>query len=616
MGASEPGCVVGRPGILGKRPPGRQRGRPLDFPGTRPSFPPVISFRTLAGGWAIPLLLLAAGSGAAGAVGGLLLPDRGDAALYRPALAPPAGEEPGLPLPWSSRALSPAQLQALGMEQAVDVLALLALGLLGVGAGSAAFLAATEVSSRRRERAVRGLVGAPPRRLLARGVLAAAVLALAGGGAGFGLARAGSAALVGRWPGELAAGAPDLRIPLLLALAGGALVLAAASLPLLRVLRAGWLGDALAPHARTNPGLDEELLRTGLVTGQVLLAVTLLYGAGLLASGSGLLASGSGPSETGRVSAASGSAPRTSEAGSPRQALPMAGLLVVDVEASDLPEVERWPRYRELLQEARGMPGVAAAGLASRGALGGRGMLDWVIVPVGGEHIALGFHAEHHAVTPEWFDTLEVAAAEDVPQNGVVGNATLGRFAAWAGPEGEGDRARTIRLAGDRGINAELAALLDRAWRARVGSVEEGGITWADAGGLVRDGCRRGSRGVDVTEGDGAPALCQVAAEDHGAAALSDAQDPFRPDRHDSTTPLRTCAGPFRLCRARWRPSSICRGLDHHPQEEDRTAQALPDREEERAIGPDFRRAAVRYIHSSDRRRLRPVLVHPDVGPL
>jgi hypothetical protein len=383
------------------------------------------------------LLLVALGAGAASAVAGLLatVDGRLTGGLFLPAIAPTPEADPGIPLPWSGEALAPSALQAEGFAGAFEALLLLGLCVFAVGAGSAAVLAAQAQTARRRERGIRGLVGASPARLLTCGVAGAYAVGLAGAALALALGIAGADALLRSWPGGVAEGAPRALFPLVVVVSGGLLVSFAAAIPLLRVLRSGWLGDALAPQARTNPGLDEEAVQRVLLACQALVGVTLVYAAALL-----VVSQDDGP------------------AGEAMAAFHGGSLLVLDVEAPSEPPQARRERYRSFLDEVRRLPDVEAAALASRGALGARGTVDWTVTlsraPGVGVH---GIHAEHHAVGDGWFDTLGVRIEGAPPGDGrVATNATLARFVGWSGPQGE----LPLRLGGSAGQPMTAAGLL------------------------------------------------------------------------------------------------------------------------------------------------------------
>jgi len=386
----------------------------------------------------IALLALAGGGG--GATMGLLIPGSQAWERYRIATLPGSEIDPHVPFPWSPRALSPIELQAMGLDRAIQTLVLVGLCLLAVGVISAALYAFLEASAGRRMRAIHGLVGASPWRLFGQGLARALLAVLVGVSIGLGIAVGSVHVLLEAWPGDVADGAPSSAF-LVLCIGGGALlVLLGATLPLVRVFRPGWLGDGLAPHARTNPGLDARTVQGITVTGQLLVTITLLYGAGLFLT-------------TVEASAPAGLKPQGNGA--------MAELVVLPVKALHMPPHERSERYGEFLKEVVSHPNVVSAGIASRGALGGRGTLDWVLRPVEGD-LLLGTQAEYHAATPEWFDTLGVTIRGHPPgRDAVVVNATMGRLVAWEGPETEEALQTPLGLGGSEGIGAEMVGLLE-----------------------------------------------------------------------------------------------------------------------------------------------------------
>jgi putative ABC transport system permease protein len=385
----------------------------------------------------IALLAVAAGGG--GAMIGLLIPGSEVLEGYRVAILAGSETDPRVSFPWSPRALSPVELQTLGLDRAIHTLVLLGLCLLAVGAISAALYAFLEVSAGRRMRATHGLVGAPPLRLFGQGLVRALFVAVGGASIGLGVAVGGVHLLLEAWPGDVADGAPSLALVVLCIGGGAFLVLLGGALPVLRVLRSGWLGDALAPHARTNPGLDERTVQGVTITGQLLVTITLLYGAGLFLT----TVEASGPAML-----------------SPHGVETMGELVLFHVEASHVPAHERSERYGKFVQEVQSYPNVVSAGIASRGSLGGRGTLDWVLRPIAGG--LLGTQAEYHSATPEWFDTLGVTIRGRPPRrDAVMVNATMGRLIAWDGPRTDENLHVPLGLGGSRGTGAEAVGLLE-----------------------------------------------------------------------------------------------------------------------------------------------------------
>ncbi|HEX6559453.1 MAG TPA: FtsX-like permease family protein, partial [Longimicrobiales bacterium] len=130
-------------------------------------------------------------------------------------------------------------------------------------------------NERRYENAVRGLLGAAPRALGRAQLKAAAQNALLGvaAGAPFGVV---SAVLLRRsWQGDLRSGVTPYAFMALGSVACLYVAVIAARSAARRFRRRGWLGDALAPEARSTPGFGAGDLRALLTGAQLACAIAL-----------------------------------------------------------------------------------------------------------------------------------------------------------------------------------------------------------------------------------------------------------------------------------------------------------------------------------------------------
>ena len=252
------------------------------------------------------------------------------------------------------------------------------------GAGLLLLIACVNVSSlllvrsetRKREIAVRGALGATPARLLRQFVTEALLLAVSGCGAGMLLALGMMRVLRHLFPKQIAQGAPFLNHVGLSAhvwaFAGGVAVLAMALMTLTPALRLGIrdIHEALSEGGRTAAGRFWRRLGANLVVVELMIAVVLLAGAGLLGKSLYRLLHvdlGFDPSHLATVN------------------------LMMTETKQQKPEALR-ALYREIEARVAALPGVQSVGLSSDLPVQCFCNTDWIRIP------GKPFHGEHNEV--------------------------------------------------------------------------------------------------------------------------------------------------------------------------------------------------------------------------
>ena len=287
--------------------------------------------------------------------------------------------DPGFDAGWGAELVMPAQLQARDLDRLVTLVGAGIALVLTVTAVNLTVVAATRTVARRPEMAVRHALGPTRWRLLGPLLVEGVLLLLLGGALAALLVGAALPWFVAAGPLELAAVRPDL----VLAAAGIGgpvlLTLLLATLPALDVWTLpSW--SRLVTGERATTGAGAKTFTDLVLAGQVAVAVGVLFGSTLLL-------------RSARVDA--------TEAATDAVVVP----ITLDGTAASVDAV---------LDTARGLPGVASAGLASLGAVRGVGPMDRVITEC---HCAMGtlyapLWAEtpvHHAVSAGFFDTLGLA---------------------------------------------------------------------------------------------------------------------------------------------------------------------------------------------------------------
>jgi cell division protein FtsX len=324
---------------------------------------------------------------------------------------------------WSPALRTPGALQLDGLEQLLTLLVALALVVLAAACINTAIALLSRAAERRYEIALRAMVGASTRRLLRDFIAEGALLTGVAGAAGTVLGLAAAEAMHRTWP-DPRPGASTPLIQPIIALAVIALPLAVGFLfslaPRLRMARKGWIGDALSPEARTNPGVGASDMRNLLVILQFAVALTLFTTAGLLFRSTLPLGK----------DAATG--------------IRVDGLITAEIDASHLNAPARAQAYARLLHDLDGSAGVGKRSLSSPGTLLGIGTMDRIAVYCG--NCGLGnmwvpmfnIQAQQHVIAPGYFDTVGVHLVQGreldpATTDEVVINQTLAAMGFWDG---------------------------------------------------------------------------------------------------------------------------------------------------------------------------------------
>jgi ABC-type antimicrobial peptide transport system permease subunit len=319
--------------------------------------------------------------------------------------------------PWLPGAVTAARQQQAAADQWLHVILVFAVMTVAIACINALIGLWSHGNERRYETAVRAIVGASPRQLgrslLRNALLNAGVGALVGVPVGL----IAAFAMRGMWEMNATVQTTTSAWAMLaigLCVAVGVL---AAHVTSARFKRPGWLGDALAPDARTVPGWGAEDLRELLAGAQLASAVALTT-VSLLAWG----------------------------AQSEQRGTEKAQRYSVYVARVSLPEslspTERHHAYASILASASAANGVVAESIASPGALLGLGKIDKVISECGRcarAHMLMPIfplETQHHVVSAGFFGTAGIAvtrgrefdANEPDPHNVIV-NDTFARLA-------------------------------------------------------------------------------------------------------------------------------------------------------------------------------------------
>jgi hypothetical protein len=319
--------------------------------------------------------------------------------------------------PWLPGAVTAARQQQAAADQWLHVILVFGALTVAIACGNALVGLWSHGNERRYETAVRAIVGAAPRQLrrsLLRNALLNAVL-----GTLVGVPAGAIAALTLRRMWEANAAVPmTLSSWALLAVSLCVTVAAlAAHITSARIKRPGWLGDALAPDARTVPGWGAEDLRELLAAAQLACAVALTT-VSLLVWGTQNTQKRTERTLSYSVHVARVSLP---ESTSPR---------------------ERRHAYAALLASVSASSGVEAESIASPGALLGLGKIDKVIAECGRCARAgmlmpiFPLETQHHVVSAGFFKTAGITVTRgrefdtDGPdQHNVIVNDTFARLA-------------------------------------------------------------------------------------------------------------------------------------------------------------------------------------------
>lgn len=319
--------------------------------------------------------------------------------------------------PWLPGALTAARQQQAAADQWLHVILVFGALTVTIACINALIGLWSHGNERRYETAVRAIVGASPRQLrlslLRNALLNAGIGALVGVPAGI----IAALAMRGMWepnPTVQTTTPAWAVLAISLCVTVGAL---AAHVTSARFKRPGWMGDALAPEARTVPGWGAEDLR-GLLAGAQLACAVALTTVSLLVWGAQSVQSGTERAQRHSVSVARVSLPES------------------------LSPSERRHAYATILASVSAANGVAAESIASPGALLGLGKIDKVIAECGRCARAgmlmpiFPLETQHHVVSAGFFRTAGIAVtrgrefdAGEPDQHIVVVNDSFARLA-------------------------------------------------------------------------------------------------------------------------------------------------------------------------------------------
>ncbi|MGQ0814388.1 MAG: FtsX-like permease family protein [Gemmatimonadota bacterium] len=173
---------------------------------------------------------------------------------------------------WLPGAVTAAQQQQAALEQWLHLVLIFAAITAAVACINALIGFVSYANERRYETALRGVVGASPKQLRRALLLQSSTNALLGAALGVAAGVALATVLRRLWQTQ---SATDVAWPLLAFSVCLALASFAARITARRFTRSGWLGDALAPEARSVPGFGAEDLRALLTAAQLTCAVAL-----------------------------------------------------------------------------------------------------------------------------------------------------------------------------------------------------------------------------------------------------------------------------------------------------------------------------------------------------
>jgi putative ABC transport system permease protein len=303
-------------------------------------------------------------------------------------------DQPGIRRGWTND-LIPIRQAAIpeSARRATIVLFGAVVALLLVACVNVAGLLLARVTTRQREIAVRMALGASRGRIVAQVLTESLLLAVAGGGVGVLLARAGLAVVPSLVPADiLPPDGVDLSVNgLVLAFAVGV----ACTSPLLFGFLPAWVATSARAEEslRTTTGAivqrRTQRLRSALVTAEIAMSLALLVGAGLLIKSFARLQSADTGVRTGHLLTAGLRAPQGRYA---------PGAPVRDF-------------YARILERVQAIPGVTSAAAVSLVPVGGPGFqLGRAFLPQGAPEPPVGpdYGGEWSVVTPSYFGTMKI----------------------------------------------------------------------------------------------------------------------------------------------------------------------------------------------------------------
>lgn len=330
---------------------------------------------------------------------------------------------PAWDAPWLPGAITPAEQQQAVIEQWLNLLVVFGAIAVAVGCINALIGFLSHANERRYETALRAIVGASRKQLRLALLKNAVFNALLGVAVGVPLGIGFARSFVRLW--RSGAGI-DLDWIIVACAASLAIAAFGAYFAAGRMKRTGWMGDALAPEARTLPGFGAEDLRALLTAAQLACAVALTTVSLLVWS----------------YASATPAEPRD-----------MRDRYVTRIDLGErTTPLQRRAAYETIRAKLRATNGIEAESIASAGALLGTGTIDKVVSECGRCYRAnmytpfFPLETQQHVTGPGFFDSagIQLTRGRDFSGDGrdvgkIIVNALFARE-AFAGQNAIGKR--------------------------------------------------------------------------------------------------------------------------------------------------------------------------------
>jgi ABC-type lipoprotein release transport system permease subunit len=197
------------------------------------------------------------------------------AARVKPAVAVDLVPDASWPMHWLDTAVPASAQQQAAAQQWLHLVLILGALAAAIACVNALIGLLSHANERRYENALRGLIGASPNQLRRSVFLSALINVLLGIATGAPVGMLLALSLRRAWPARLIEAATPISWTALAVAIAVAVAVGAAQMTSKRFHKPGWLGDALSPDARRNPGWGTEDLRALLTTAQIACAVAL-----------------------------------------------------------------------------------------------------------------------------------------------------------------------------------------------------------------------------------------------------------------------------------------------------------------------------------------------------